>query len=116
MLWTYALKYFSEKLNELKVDGDGITPMEKFSGTTTDINLKNHHIWGCTVCVLGARFQGIIAGLTKWEPLSRSVVYLGHSPFHAGAVALVLNPATGHVSPQFHVVFYDEFSTIPFMS
>ena len=28
---------------------------------------------------------------------------------------LVLNPATGHKSLQFHVVFDDEFSTVPFM-
>ena len=40
MLWTYALKVFSENLNVLKLDGDGITPMEKFSGATIDITLK----------------------------------------------------------------------------
>ncbi len=42
-------------------------------------------------------------------------IYVGHSPFHAGSVALVLNPQTGHVSPQFHVVFDDHFMTVPFM-
>jgi hypothetical protein len=30
-------------------------------------------------------------------------------------VALVFNPRTGHVSPQYHVVFDDTFLTIPFM-
>ena len=47
IIWTYALKDFAEKFNELKVDDDGITMMAKFSGTTTDIILKNHHTWGC---------------------------------------------------------------------
>ena len=28
---------------------------------------------------------------------------------------MVLKPATGHVSPQFHVVFDDKFSTVPFI-
>ena len=42
-------------------------------------------------------------------------IYVGHSPFHAGSVALVLNPRTGHVSPQFHVVFDDHFTTVQFM-
>ena len=42
-------------------------------------------------------------------------MYLGHSPFNAGSVSLVQNPSTGHVSTQFHVVFDDEFSTVPFM-
>ena len=35
MLCTYALKVFTEKLNQIKVDDDGITPMENFSVTTT---------------------------------------------------------------------------------
>ena len=45
MLCPYALKYLAEKLNVLKVDGDGITPMENFLGTTTDFSiLKPPHI------------------------------------------------------------------------
>ena len=40
---------------------------------------------------------------------------MGHSPFHAGSVALVFNPTTGHVSPQYHVVFDDEFTTVASM-
>lgn len=42
-------------------------------------------------------------------------IYLGHSPCHAGNVALVLNPKTLQVSPQFHLVFDDEFLTVSFM-
>ena len=34
------MKDFADKLNELKVDSDGVTPMEKFSGTKIDITLK----------------------------------------------------------------------------
>jgi hypothetical protein len=34
---------------------------------------------------------------------------------HAGFVALVLNPFTGHISPQFHVVFDVLFSTVSYM-
>ena len=44
MLCPYSLKDFSEQLNELKVDDDGIILTEKFSGTATDITLKIHHI------------------------------------------------------------------------
>ena len=51
----------------------------------------------------------------KWEPRSRIGVYLGHSPFHAGSVALVWNPTTGHVSPQYHVVFDDDFTTVSYV-
>ena len=38
---------------------------------------------------------------------------MGHSPCHAGVVTLVLNPTTGHISPQYHNVFGDTFSTVP---
>ena len=30
ILWTYALKAFAEKLNKIKVDGDGVTHMMNF--------------------------------------------------------------------------------------
>ena len=68
MLWTYALKAFSEQLNVLKVDDDGITPMEKFSGTTADITLINHHTRGYKVYVLDKILQGNKDGIPKCEP------------------------------------------------
>ena len=40
---------------------------------------------------------------------------MGHSPFHTGNVALVCNSTTGRVSPQYHVVFDDDFTTVPYM-
>ena len=52
----------------------------------------------------------------KWDPRSRRGIYVGHSPCHAGSVALVLNPKTLRVSPQFHVAFDDDFSTVLFLS
>ena len=66
--------------------------------------------------MLDARLQSAGgAGPPKWEPRSRIVVYLGHLPFHAGSVALVCNSTTGRVSPQYHVVFDDDLSTVPYM-
>ena len=43
-------------------------------------------------------------------------MYLGHSPCHADTVALVLNPKTLHVSPQFHVAFNNQFNTVPYLA
>jgi hypothetical protein len=39
-------------------------------------------------------------------------IYTGHSPQHAGDVALILNPNTRCTSPQYHVVFDDDFTTV----
>ena len=38
-------------------------------------------------------------------------MYLGVSPQHAGSIGCILNPSTGHVSPQFHVVYDELFTT-----
>ena len=75
----------------------------------------DHHTWGCPVFVLEAQNHSGL-GTPKREPQSRVGVYLGHSPCHAGSVALVLNLRTGHVSPQFHVIFDDDFTTIDYLA
>ena len=77
--------------------------------------LKFEHTFGCPVFVLDSRLQSGFGRPPKWDPRSRLGIYVGRSPFHVGSVALVLNPRTGHVSPQFHVVFDDDFSTVPFL-
>ena len=46
------MNYFSEQLNDPKVDDYGITNMENFAGTTTYVTPKNHHTWGCPFYVL----------------------------------------------------------------
>ena len=62
--------------------------------------------------VLDARLQGD-SFIPKWDEQVRVSVYVGRSPIRAGNVSLVLNLSTGHVSPQFHVVFDKNISTIP---
>ena len=62
ILWFYELKNLAENFNELKVDDNGITPIDKFAGTTTDITVRNPHKWGCPVYVLDAILQGNTAG------------------------------------------------------
>ena len=42
-------------------------------------------------------------------------IYVGRSPAHASKVALILNPRSGHISPQFHVVYDDDFTTVPYL-
>ena len=74
--------------------------------------MGDQHPWRCPVYVLESKLHNDSKGFPKWEPCSRLVTYFGHSPVHAGSVALVLNPGSGHVSPQYHLVFDDNFTTI----
>ena len=65
--------------------------------------------------VLDSRLQDGHGNIPKWDTRSRAVIYLGHSTVHANSVALVLNPNTGHVSPQFHF-FNNPLTTVSHMS
>ena len=66
--------------------------------------------------MLDARLQSAGgAGQARWEPCSQIGVYIWNSTFHAGSVAILWNPTTGRVSPQYHVVFDNDFTTVPYM-
>jgi hypothetical protein len=82
-----------------------------FAGTTVEPNLKHFHPFGCPVYVLQAPLQSGNM-FPKWKERSRVGIYLGRSPHHAATVPLVLNTQTGLVSPQFHVVYDDNFDTV----
>ena len=110
VLWPFAYKYAELLYNHLHLDDRGRSPIEKFCKTNMKIDLKDIHTFGYPCYILDRDLQtGSI--IPKWEPRSRLGVYLGHSPCHAGSVALILNPKTLHVSPQFHVAYDDSFST-----
>ena len=103
-------------MNNLHVNLANETPDMRFSGVqSVNVQLKNYHTFGCPVYILDSRLQTNPKGAPKWEPPSHLGIYVGHSPTHAGSVALVLNPKSGLVSPQFHVVYDDHFTTVPHM-
>ncbi len=78
--------------------------------------VKTFHTMFCPCCILDSRLHNAGSiGPPKLEQRSSICLYLGHSPFHAGSVALVYNPSTRHVSLKYHVVFDDEFTMVPYM-
>ena len=116
MFWPFAFKAMAERMNTLHINLDGSTPESLlYDVKVEDIPVKTYHTLFCPVYVLDSRLQSAGGMAPKWEPRSRIGVYLGHSPSHAGSVALVFNPSTGRVSPQFHVVFDDDFTTVEYM-
>jgi len=50
--------------------------------------------------------------LPKWNRRSRAGQFLGFSKDHASTVALIRNVTTGYISPQFHILFDEEFNTV----
>ena len=108
-LWPFALKLAVDVHNNTP-GPSGLTPTEIFCGAKDRNRLADFHPFGCPVFVLEASLrQG--HKLPKWQPRSRMAVYLGNSPDHAVNAPLVLNTRSGLVSPQYHVVFDDSFTT-----
>jgi hypothetical protein len=50
--------------------------------------------------------------LPCWKPWSICCVNMGLSKKHANTVPLVLNPETGYITPQYHIVFDDWFAMV----
>jgi hypothetical protein len=117
MFWSFAIKAAAERMNSLHIDTEGHTPKSKFYGVNIEnIPVKTFHTMFCPSYILDSRLNNAGSiGPPKWEPRSNIRVYLGHSPFHTGSVALVYNPSTGHGSPQYHVVIDNDFTTVPYM-
>ena len=114
VLWPFAFKYAELLYNHLSLDKDGLSPAEKFSDAQVKVELKDFHTWGCPCYVLDSRAQtGTM--IPKWDPRSCLDIYVDRSPCYAGNVALVLNPRTMHLSPQFYLCFDDKFTNVPFL-
>jgi hypothetical protein len=112
-LWPYALRHanYSHAQTPSRTQHHaGRTPYEVFANSTVRPNVKDFHPFGCPIYVLD---DNLATGksISKWMPRARLGIYLGFSPNHARNVALVLNPVTGLVSPQYHVRFDDLFET-----
>ena len=111
-LWPLAMSHAVHMHNHIPRRQDGLCPVEIWSRSKSNYSqLTNAHPWGCPVYVLDPRLQDGHK-IPRWEPRSRRGVFVGVSPLHASSVALILNPNTNRLSPQFHCVFDDYFETV----
>ena len=114
-LWPYALRYANHlhMSKPLRKDNNEYnrSPLEIFADSPVRPNLDHFHPFGCLTYVLDAKLQQQNA-LDRWLPRARVGINLGFSAHHARNVALILNPTTGLVSPQFHCRYDDFCETI----
>ena len=105
--WPFAVHYAVEILNNTPKPS-GFTPKEIFTGTKGDRNFKHYHTFGCPAYVLDPALQ---AGhkIPNWQPRSKPCIFVGKSRQHAASVSMTVNPETNVVSPNFHVVYDDDF-------
>ena len=110
-LWPMAVNYATYVFNHLP-SHNGLAPVDLFTGSQLPRHrLLDIHTWGCPVYVLDPTLQSG-KKLPRWQPRSRRGVFVGFSNVHTSDVPLILNLQTGSISPQYHVVFDDAFSTV----
>ncbi len=116
ILWPFALKCCGDCLNNLIHRADNQTPYKMLADLeSSNIIMSNFHTFDCPCNVLDHWLQSGNGAVLKWETCTQIGIYVGCSPSHASNVALILNPRTGHVSPQFLVVFDDDFTAVQYL-
>ncbi len=111
-LWPMAVAYAVYTWNHLPNPETGVSPAEIFTKSKwSHHNFQNFHVWGCPVYVLDKEISDG-KKIPKWKPRSQRMMFVGFSPNHASSVPMVLNPMTGTITPQFHIVFDDWFDTV----
>jgi len=111
-LWPLTMSYAVHLHNHTPRRQDGLFPVEIWSRSKSNYSqLRAAHPWGCPTYVLDPRLQDGFK-IPQWEPWSCRGIFVGVSPLHASSVALVLNPSTNRLSPQFHCVYDDYFETV----
>jgi hypothetical protein len=113
-LWPFALDHAIYLWNNIPSKTTRLSPLELFTKSRFDNydHLQRARVWGCPTYVLDPKLQDA-KKIPKWHPRARRGMNLGVSSHHSTRVGLVLNVATGSVSPQFHCVYDDLFSTVP---
>ena len=111
--WPMAMTYAIWIYNQLPQRSSGLSPEELWCrNKSSRTNLKRAHVFGCPVYVLHPKLQDG-QSIPKWNAKARQGVFVGYSTEHSSTVALVYNPSTQHISPQYHVIFDDAFATVP---
>lgn len=108
-LWPYAIR-LAINLHNSTPTSSGLTPEKIFTSVKGRNRFQDFHPFGCPIFVLDPSLQHGHK-IPRWKPHSRVGVYLGLSTNHASNIPLVLSTTTDLVSPQFHVVYDDKFTT-----
>ena len=111
-LWPMAVQHAVFLCNHVPNETTGMSAHDLFTKTRwQQSKFHDLHVFGCPVYVLEKHIADGMK-IPRWKPRSHRAVNMGLSAKHASTVPLVLNPETGAITPQFHVVFDDWFATI----
>jgi hypothetical protein len=111
-LWPMAVAHAVFLWNHVPNPSTGLSPADIFTRTRFPLEkLHDLHVFGCPAYVLDKKLADG-KKLPRWTPRSDRCMYLGRADKYASSVYLVLNIATGSITPQYHVVLDDWFATV----
>ena len=111
-LWSLAMTYAVWIWNRIPNIDSGYSPEELFyRSKSTHVELNRVRVWGSPLYILDPRLQNG-KKIQKWEKRSTTGAFMGFSSNHSSTVNLALNKTTASITPQFHVVHDEIFTTI----
>ena len=113
-LWPMAMDYAVHVYNRLPRQATGLSPNEVWTRSIDSFKLtaSRCHVWGAPTYTLSPKLQKSGGKIPKWSPRSRRGLFLGFSPVHSSSVPLILNLITHSITPQFHTIFDDLFTSV----
>ena len=109
--WPFAIRHAAKLHNVSLHNIRSASPWELFTGETPPWSLSDFPVFGSPVYVLHKALQDG-TNRAKWKFRCWKGVYVAHSLQHSGSVALIYNPQTCHVSPQFYELYDEHFSSV----
>jgi hypothetical protein len=86
-------------------------PFQLFTGQAPTWDLYDFRVFGSPAYVLHKCLQDG-DHLNKWQTRSWRGIYVGPSTQHASNVPLIYNPSKTHVTPQYHIVHDEGFTSV----
>ena len=114
-LWPMAMDYTVWVYNRTPDMKTGLSTIEIWSRSRFEPvskTLSNCQVWSFPKYVLEPKLQKPGVKIPKLAPRSQRGVNMGFVEIHSTQVGLVLNLLAGSISPHYHVLFDDMFSTV----
>ena len=110
-LWPHAMFLATDIRNKNKLDKNCLSHIEKLSNTSQSFDIRKNHVFGFPFHVIDSSLQNH-QSIPRLDERMRVGACLGQSKQHALNVSLIINVHVGYVSPQFHIVFDENFETV----
>ena len=110
-LWPYAINY-AVNLHNTTIHCSVLAPsLTLFTGESPPWTFNSFCTFGCPIYVLDKNLQDG-NNFKKWQERAWQGINVGLLCQHAGSVVWIYNPKSTHVTPQFHMVYDEGFSSV----